>query len=73
MIRIERIEIGYAADDGDGPERKRVTLTGLREHCRPERVTDLLEDLELLVEDVEAGRRPGDRGRPALSVVRRPT
>jgi hypothetical protein len=72
-VRIDRVQVGYTVDNGSGPERKLVTLAALHEHCRPERLADLIEDLELLVEDVEAGRRPEDRGRAPLSLVQQPT
>jgi hypothetical protein len=71
-IKIERVQVGYTVETGDGPERKAVTLGALRRHCRTERVADLIEDLELLCQDVETGRRPDDQGRPPLSLVRRP-
>jgi hypothetical protein len=71
-IKIERVQVGYTVETGDGPERKAVTLGALRKHCRTERVADLIEDLELLCQDVETGRRPEDPGRPSLSLVRRP-
>jgi hypothetical protein len=52
-IKIERVQVGYTVETGDGPERKAVTLGALRKHCRTERVADLIEDLELLCQDVE--------------------
>jgi hypothetical protein len=58
VISIERVVVGYTIDASNGPERKAVMLGALRKHCRAERVDDLLDDLVMLVEDVEAARRP---------------
>lgn len=67
MARILAVTVAYESDaPGDLP----LTLIGLpemRQHCRAERVEDLIDDLEMLVEDVQAVRLvPGT----ALSVIR---
>lgn len=58
------------AYESDAPGDQQPTLIGLpelRQHCRAERVEDLIEDLEMLVEDVQAARvEPGT----VLSVIR---
>jgi hypothetical protein len=67
VARILAVTVAYA---NDAPEDLQPTLIGLpelRQHCRAERVEDLIDDLELLVEDVQAARvAPGT----ALSVIR---
>lgn len=45
-----------------------IGLALLAKHCRPERVEELIEDLTLMCEEVEAGCRPEDAGR-VLSVI----
>jgi hypothetical protein len=63
--RITFISVGWSTKGG------RVEVIGLevmRRHCRWERVEDLLEDLALLCEDVEARRHP-DAVDPYLSLV----
>jgi hypothetical protein len=63
--RITFISVGWVSEDGSV---RIIDLPAMQQHCRPERVQDLLEDLDLLCEDVDAGRRPEDKGRP-LSLV----
>jgi hypothetical protein len=67
VARILAVTVAY---ESDAPEDLRPTLIGLpelRQHCRAERVEDLIDDLEMLVEDVQAARvAPGT----ALSVIR---
>jgi hypothetical protein len=67
MLRIDHVQIGYTVDTDDGPERKLVTLPSLRKHCRPERIADLLDDLQVLCEDVQDER---DAGRGAMAPLR---
>ena len=57
-LRIDRVEVGYTIETDTGPERKLVTLAALWEHCRRERVEDLLDDLQVLCEDVQDAREP---------------
>ncbi len=68
MLHIDRVEVGYTIDTDDGPQHKLVTLPALREHCRSERIDDLLDDLTVLIEDVEDARDAGEPGR--LRVIR---
>ena len=42
----------------------------MHKHCRPERIEELVDDLAVLREDVEARRHPQDTGHPVLSVIR---
>ena len=67
MARILAVTVAY---EGDAPGDLQPTLIGLpelRQHCRAERVEDLIDDLEMLVEDVQATRvAPAT----ALSVIR---
>ena len=68
MLHIDRVEVGYTIETGNGPEHKLVTLAAMRKHCRAERVEDLLDDLTVLIEDVEDARDAGEAGR--LRVIR---
>jgi hypothetical protein len=67
VARILAVTVAY---ESDAPEEVQPTLIGLpemRQHCRAERVEDLIEDLGMLVEDVQAARvAPGT----VLSVIR---
>jgi hypothetical protein len=66
--RVTFVSVGWVCRSG------RVRVVGLevmRRHCRRERVEDLLEDLALLCEDVEARRHP-DTADSYLSLVPEP-
>ena len=65
--RIVHVQVEYEAETG---QRTTVDLAAMTRHCRPERVSDLLDDLVVLAEDVLAMRRPDDPGRPPLAVIR---
>lgn len=59
--RIEDVVIGWTIDTPDGPRSATIDLATMRQHCRPERVEDLLDDLQLLCEDVQDARNAADR------------
>jgi hypothetical protein len=59
--RIPAITVAYEGDGPDDPVL--ITLADMHEHCRPERVADLIDDLVMLCEDVQAARQPA---RPVL-------
>jgi hypothetical protein len=67
VARILAVTVAY---ESDAPGEVQPTLIGLpelRQHCRAERVEDLIDDLGMLVEDVQAARvAPGT----VLSVIR---
>jgi hypothetical protein len=66
--RVTFISVGWASPSG---RVKVIDLDAMRRHCRSERVEDLLEDLTLLCEDVEARRHP-ETADPWLSLVPEP-
>ena len=66
--RITFISVGWTTPSG---RVKVIDLDAMRKHCRSERVEDLLEDLALLCEDVEARRHP-ETADPWLSLVPEP-
>jgi hypothetical protein len=68
--QVVGVQVEYLMETPDGPERMIVNLESMREHCRPERVEDLVEDLLMLCEDVQASRWPGSPGRTSLAVDR---
>lgn len=51
MVRIVAITVAYETDVRGELQPVLIGLAELREHCRAERIEDLLEDLEMLVED----------------------
>lgn len=72
MGTVVSVIVDYVADVPGGPQRRMINLPAIIRHCRPERVEELLDDLQVLCEEVLAGRGPGDRGRPSLAVARAP-
>jgi len=67
MARILAVTVAYGSDAPGEVQPTLIGLPELRRHCRAERVEDLIDDLEMLVEDIQAARvEPG----PALSVIR---
>lgn len=68
--RVVGVQVEYLIETPDGPKRMTVNLDSMRTHCRPERVEDLVEDLVMLCEDVQASRCPENPGRPALVLDR---
>jgi len=63
--RITFVSVGWTSTRGTDMT---IGLALLAKHCRPERVEELIEDLTLMCEEVEAGCRPEDAGR-VLSVI----
>jgi len=63
--RVEFVSIGWTTDNGSGPRTTVIDLEALRKYCRPERVDDLLDDLLMLCEGVQA------QGRPPVTLLRR--
>jgi hypothetical protein len=68
--QIVDIQVEYLIETPDGPRHVTIDLESLRAHCRPERVEDLVEDLLMLCEDVQARRRTEDQGNPTLELDR---
>ena len=70
--RITRISVTYTVNTGTGPRHTFHSLEAMRQHARPERVDELVEDLTLICQDLLA-RRPqsgmpeaGDSNTPPL-------
>jgi hypothetical protein len=61
--RIVAITVAY--EDGSPENPTLIDLAAMRKYCRPERVDDLLDDLLMLCEAVQA------EGRPPLTLLRR--
>jgi hypothetical protein len=53
---ITRISVTVTVDTGDGPKHMLYGLEAMRKHARPERLEDLLDDLEVICEDVQEAR-----------------
>ncbi len=56
--KITRIAVTYTVDTIDGPRHTFHGLPHMREHIRPERLSELLDDLTVICEDLLAARRP---------------
>jgi len=65
---ITRISVTVTVDTDNGPKHMLYGLEAMRRHARPERLEDLLDDLEVICEDVQkardaagdSDRRPGE-------------
>jgi hypothetical protein len=53
---VRALSIGWTTETPDGPKRNLISLFDLRQHCRQERVEELLADLAVLCSDVQAAR-----------------
>jgi hypothetical protein len=56
MGKIVSVQVVYEIETDEGTEAKAINLTAMRRHCRPERVDDLLDDLQVLCEDIQESR-----------------
>jgi hypothetical protein len=56
--RITRIAVTYTVDTPDGPRHTFHGLPHMNRHIRPERVTELLDDLTVICEELVAVREP---------------
>jgi hypothetical protein len=54
--KVRALSVGWTVDTPDGPRRSLISLFDLRQHCRPERVEELLDDLAVLCSDVQDAR-----------------
>jgi hypothetical protein len=53
---VRALSIGWTTETPDGPKRNLISLFDLRQHCRAERVEEVLADLAMLCSDVQAAR-----------------
>jgi hypothetical protein len=69
---ITRVSVTITVDTDDGPKHMLYGLEAMRKHARPERLEDLLDDLEVICEDVQKARdAAGDSDRrPGASASR---
>lgn len=56
--KITRIAVTYTVDTIDGPRHTFHGLPHMRQHIRPERLSELLDDLTVICEDLLAAREP---------------
>jgi hypothetical protein len=54
MGKIAWVEVVYVVETDEPPNLRTYGLDTIRQHARPERVEELLEDLEKICEDVHA-------------------
>jgi hypothetical protein len=65
--KITRVAVTYTVDTPAGPRHTFHGLAHMRRNARPERLSELLDDLAVICEDLLAAREPGpaaaqDRG-----------
>jgi len=56
--KITRIAVTYTVDTTDGPRHTFHGLAHMRRHIPPERLSELLDDLTVICEDLLAAREP---------------
>ena len=56
--KITRVAVTYTVDTIDGPRHTFHGLAHMRRHIRPERLSELLDDLTVICEDLLAAREP---------------
>ena len=56
--KITRIAVTYTVDTPGGPRHTFHGLAHMRRHVRPERLSELLDDLTIICEDLLAAREP---------------
>ena len=56
--KITRIAVSYTVDTPDGPRHTFHGLPHMRRHIRPDRLSELLDDLTIICEDLIAFRQP---------------
>ena len=67
MARILAVTVAYESGATGDLQPTLIGLPELREHCRAERVEDLIDDLGMLIEGIQAARvGPGT----VLSIIR---
>ena len=57
--RITRVAVTYTVDSPGGPRDAVHELAHMRRHTQPERLSELLDDLAVICEDLLAAREPG--------------
>jgi hypothetical protein len=65
--KITRVAVTYTADAPGGPHDTVHELAHMRRHVRPERLSELLDDLAVICEDLLAAREPGPARSPAAA------
>jgi hypothetical protein len=57
--KITRIAVTYTIDTPNGPRHTFHGLPHMRRHIRPDRLSELIEDLTMICEDLVVSRQPG--------------
>ena len=63
--KITRISVTYTVDTPDGPRHTFHGLSHMRRRIRPDRLSELLDDLTVICEDLVASRQPAPGTGPA--------
>lgn len=56
--KITRVAVTYTVDTPDGPRHTFHGLPHMRRHIRPDRLSELLDDLTVICEELVASREP---------------
>jgi hypothetical protein len=56
--KVTRIAVTYTVDTPDGPRHTFHGLPHMRRHIRPDRLSELIDDLTIICEQLIASREP---------------
>jgi hypothetical protein len=65
--KITRVAVTYTVDAPGGPHDTVHELAHMRRHARPERLSELLDDLAVICDDLLAAREPRPARGPAAA------
>ena len=63
--KVTRIAVTYTVDTPDGPRHTFHGLPHMRRHIRPDRLSELIDDLTIICEQLIASREPAPGNGPA--------
>jgi hypothetical protein len=63
--KVTRVAVTYTVDTPGGPRHTFHGLAHMRRHVRPERLSELLDDLTVICEDLLAARESSPASGPA--------
>jgi hypothetical protein len=56
--KVTRVSVTYTVDTPEGPRHTFHGLPHMRQHIRPDRLTELLDDLTVICEELVVSREP---------------
>ena len=69
--KITRVAVTYTVDTPDGPRHTFHGLPHMRQHIRPDRLAEVLDDLTVICEELITSRQPAP-GNGLAGLPRRP-